>query len=95
MFWVYLDLSSGGKPYVYNNWYLLNFLDDSCPTRKTHSHLKRIISTKCCIHTVAPPYDELRYTRNMYRLTKYTKNKLCKKVVFLYTIISRCTVNKT
>jgi len=30
-------------------------------------------------------------------LTKYTKNKLCIKLVFLYTIrpISRSTVNKT
>jgi len=24
----YLDTSSGGKPYVYNIWYLLFFLDD-------------------------------------------------------------------
>jgi len=28
-------------------------------------------------------------------LTKYTKNNLCIKLVFLYAIISRCTVNKT
>ena len=35
------------------------------------------------------------YARNLQRLTKYTKNKLCMKVVFLYTIIARCTVNKT
>ena len=28
-------------------------------------------------------------------LTKYTKNQLCIKLVFLYTIISRRTVNKT
>jgi len=42
-----------------------------------------------------PPDDGPRYVRNMYRLTKYTKNKLCIKLVFLYTIISRCAVNKT
>ena len=29
------------------------------------SHLKRIISNKCCIHTVVPPDDSPRYTRNM------------------------------
>jgi hypothetical protein len=29
-------------------------------------------------------------------LTKYTKTNLCTKLVFVYTIISRCcTVNKT
>jgi hypothetical protein len=35
---------------------------------------KRIISTNCCIHIVVPPDDEPRYARNMYRLTKFTKN---------------------
>jgi len=65
-----------------------------CPWT-TDSYLKRIISTICCIHAVVPPDDGHRYARNMYRLTKYTKNKLCIKLVFLYTVISRCTVNKT
>ena len=36
-----------------------------CPgwigTRTTDSHLKRIISTNCCIHTVKPPDDGPRY----------------------------------
>jgi hypothetical protein len=41
----------------------------SNPTRTTDSHLKRIVSTNCCIHTVIPPDDEPRYARNMYRLT--------------------------
>jgi hypothetical protein len=50
------------------------------------SHLNRIISTSCCINTVVPHDDGPRYTRNMQRLTKYTKNKLCMKLVFLYTI---------
>jgi len=31
----------------------------------------------------------------MYSLAKYTKNKLCIKLVFLYTIISKCAVKKT
>ena len=35
------------------------------------------------------------YARNMWRLTKYAKNRLCIKLVFLYTIISRCAFNKT
>jgi len=61
------------------------------PTRTIDSRLKRIISTNCCINTVVPSDDGPRYARNM----KYIKNKLCIKLVFLYTIISRCTVNKT
>jgi hypothetical protein len=73
-----------------------SFLYDCCPIEPGRdSHLKGIISTNCCIHTVVPPDDGPRYARNMYRLTKYTKNKLCIMVVFLYTIISGCTVNKT
>jgi hypothetical protein len=63
--------------------------------RTTDNYLKRKISTNCCIHTVVPPDDGPRYARNMQRLTKYTKNKLCIKLVLLCTIISRCTVNKT
>ena len=45
--------------------------------------------------TFAPPDDGLRYARNMQRLKKYFENNLCIKQVFLYTIVSRCTVNKT
>ena len=48
---------------------------------------KRIISTNCCIHTVVPPDDELIYAQNVWSLKKYTKNKFCIKLVFLYTII--------
>ena len=65
---------------------------ESNPTRTTDSHLKRIISTNCCIHTVVPPDDGPRYARNMQRLTKYTKNKLCIKLVFLYTIQTASSV---
>jgi len=35
------------------------------PTSTTDSHLKRIISTNCCIHTVVPPDDGPRYAQNM------------------------------
>ena len=59
------------------------------------NHLKRIISTNYCIHTVVPPDDGPRYAQNMSRLTKYIENKLCIKLVFHYTVISRCTVNRT
>jgi len=38
---------------------------DSNPKKTTDSHLKRIISTNCCTHTVVPPDDGPRYARNM------------------------------
>ena len=72
---------------------LLSWLDCN-PTRTTDSHLKRIISTNCCIRTVVPPDDGARYVRNMQRLTIYSKNKLCIKLGSLYTIVSRYTINK-
>ena len=50
-------------------------------------NLKRIISTKCCIYTVVPPDDGPRYARHLQRLTKFTKKKLCIKLVFLQTIV--------
>jgi len=71
---------------------LLSFIS---PTRTTDSHLKGIVNTNCCMHMVVHPDDGHRYARNMYRLTKYTKNKVCIKLVFLYTFISRCMVNET
>ena len=43
---------------------LLFFLDCNNPNRTTDSHLQRIISTNCCIHTVVPPDDGPRYARN-------------------------------
>jgi hypothetical protein len=89
MFRAYLVPSSGGTTL----W--IQQLDWNNPTSTTGSHLKRIISTNCCIHTVVPPDDRPRYARNMLRLTKYTKNKLCNKLVFLYTIMSRYTANIT
>ena len=49
------------------------------------SQLYRITSTKCRINTVVPPDDGPGEVRNMYRLyiklTKYTKNKSCTKLV--------------
>jgi len=49
---------------VYNNWYILFSLDD-CPLSKDDNHLKGIISTNVCTHTVVPPDDGPRYARNM------------------------------
>jgi hypothetical protein len=85
---------------VYSNWYLLFFSDELYLVlvgldRTTDSNLKRTISTNCCIQTVEPPDDGHRYARNMSRLTKYTKTKLCIKLVLFYTIILRCTIHKT
>ena len=75
--------------------YLLFFLHecllpcfDSNPTRTPDNHVKRTVSTNCFIHTVVPLDDGPRYARNMQRLTKYTKNKLCIKLGFLYTCYS-------
>jgi hypothetical protein len=47
--------------------------------------LRIIISTNCYINMVVPPDGGPRYAWNIQRLTKYTKNKLCIKLVFLYT----------
>ena len=33
---------------------------------------------------VVPPDDGPRYAQNTYRLTKYTKNKLCIKLALLH-----------
>ena len=56
----------------------------SLSSRATDSHLKRIISTKCCIHTVYLLMIGYRYARNMQScLTKYTEDRLCIKLVFL------------
>ena len=44
---------------------------------------------------VVPPDDGPRYAQNMERLTKYTKNKLCIKLIFICTTISSYMVNKT
>ena len=38
---------------------------DSNPTTTTDSHLKRTISTNCCVHIIVLPDDGLRYARNM------------------------------
>jgi hypothetical protein len=68
MFRAFLGPLSGGTTYVYNNWYVYNIWFQlipigmyttigSNPTRSTDSHLKRIISTNCCIHTVVPLDD--------------------------------------
>jgi len=47
-----------------------------------------ITSTKFPINTVIPLDDGPKDARNMYRLTKYAKNKLCTKLV-LFTGLYR------
>ena len=84
MFRVYPDPSSGSTTVCVQQLVLLFFLEDSLlswmdwnnTSRTTDSHLKRIISTNCSINTVVPLDGRPGYTSNMYRLTKYTKNKL-------------------
>ena len=44
---------------------IMNGTAGSDPTRTTHSHLKRIISTNSRIHTVVPPDDGPKYARNV------------------------------
>jgi hypothetical protein len=65
----------------------------SNPTSTTDSHPKKNNKYQLLYNTVVPPDDGPRYARNMYRLTKSTKNMLCIKLVFLYTIIPRDMVN--
>jgi len=48
------------KTNLMHNLFLLYY-----PTRTTDNHLKRIISTNCCIHPVLPPDDGPGYARNM------------------------------
>jgi hypothetical protein len=55
-------------------------------SNQDNGHLKRIISINCCIHTVVPPDDGRRYARNMQKLMKYTKNKLCIQLVIPFTM---------
>jgi hypothetical protein len=50
--------------YYFLNDCLLSWLDCCNPTSTSGSYLKRI-STNCCIHTIVPPDDGLRYARNM------------------------------
>ena len=81
-----LHVSGVSTPIIrrYNRMYTT--LGSSNPTNTTDSHLKRIMSTNCCINTVVPPDDGPRYARNMYRLMKYAKDKFCIKLVFIYPI---------
>ena len=60
----YLDPSSGGTTVCVQQLLLIILLDWN-PTRTRDSHLKRIISTNCCIHAVVPPDDGPRYARSM------------------------------
>jgi hypothetical protein len=80
MFRAYLSPSSGVTTVCIQQLVLIIVFANDCllswlvnPTRTTDSHLKRIISTSCCIHTAVPTDDGPRYARNMYSLTKYTR----------------------
>ena len=73
MFRAYLGPSSGGTTVCIQQLVLiilfrwlsavLDELEQS--NQDNSSHLKRIISTNCCIHTVVTPDDGPRYARNM------------------------------
>ena len=45
------------------------------------------------MHTVVLPDYGPRYARNTQKLTKYTENKLCVMLVFLYTKTSLASVH--
>jgi hypothetical protein len=78
---------SGVSRHIWMDW------NSSKSFSTTDSHLKRITTTYCCLHTVVPPDDGPRYTRNMKRLTKYIKNNLWIKLVLLYKIVGGCFVH--
>jgi hypothetical protein len=48
-------------------------------SRTTDSHLKRIRSTKCCIHMVVPPDHGPRCDRNIQRLSWMDNRQSSKK----------------
>ena len=65
-FRAYLGPSSGGTTVCTQKLVLIvlfRWLSNTSST--TDSHLKKTISTNCCIHTVVPPDDGPRYARNM------------------------------
>ena len=84
IFLAYLCPSSGGTTVCIQKLALIILFRWLLSWRR-NSHLKRIISTNYFIHMVVPPDDGHRYAQNMQMLTKYTKNKLCINLVFLYT----------
>jgi len=60
---VHLDMIVKGKTNLMHNLFLAYFFNN--PTKTTDRHLKRIISTNCCIYTVVPPDDGPRDALNM------------------------------
>jgi len=89
MFRTYLGPSSGGTTVCIQHLVLIVlFRRLSVDQDNRESHLKRIIITNCCIHTVENPDDGPKYARNMSRLTNYTKNKLCIVLGFIYAMTS-------
>jgi hypothetical protein len=60
-----LHVSDISRPIIRRYNHMYTTVGTYYPTRTTDSHLKRIISNKCWIHTVVPPDDGPRYARNM------------------------------
>ena len=66
MFRVYIGPSSGGTTVCIQQLVLIIlFRGLSVVLVGLEFHLKRIISTECCIPNVVPPDDGPRYARNM------------------------------
>jgi len=63
MFRTYLGPLSGGTTVCVQHLVLVILLDDCLLSWM--DHLKLIIKTNCCTHTVVPPDDGTRYARNM------------------------------
>ena len=63
------------------------------PIIRWYNRMYAAFGTYCSFYMTLCCPDGPRYALNMSRLTKYTKSKLCIMMVFLYTVISRCTVN--
>jgi len=92
MFGVYIGPSSGGTTVSIQQlifFILFRWLYDNRQSSKRNNKYQLLYT-----YGLRPDYGP-RNARNMLRWTKYTKNKLYSKLVFLYTITSKCTVNKT
>jgi len=80
MFWTSPGSSSGGTTvFTQHMVFVILYTEYICYS------VHRITNTMCRINTVVPPDDGPGELRNMYRLliklTKYTKNKSCTKLV--------------
>ena len=90
MFRAYLSPSSGGTTVCIRQLVRLFFLDDCLLSwldfQSNQDNRQSSKNTNCCIHTVVPRDDGLRYPRNMQRLTKYSLLRVrCVSSWFLLT----------